>query len=79
MTGLEPSAKLSESILEELWFGEDDSQASDRCDALLVQVARDESDTPPDSAWEKVWEGRRRGDDTEHFLLFRRPSSGPTR
>src|SRR5450631_1462188 len=30
MTGLEPSAKLSESILEELWFGEDDSQASDQ-------------------------------------------------
>jgi putative nucleotidyltransferase with HDIG domain len=29
MTGQEPSAKLSESILEELWFGEDDSQASD--------------------------------------------------
>ena len=29
MTGQEPSAKLSESILEELWFGEADSQASD--------------------------------------------------
>jgi 4-amino-4-deoxy-L-arabinose transferase-like glycosyltransferase len=56
----------------------DDSQASNRCDALLLQTARDESDTPPDSAWEKVWEGRRRGDDTERFLLFRRPTARST-
>jgi hypothetical protein len=38
-----------------------------------MQVGRDDSDTPPDSSWEKIWEGHRRGDDTERFLLFRRP------
>ena len=57
----------------------DDSQASDHCDALLVQAARDESDEPPDSSWEKVWDGHRRGDDTERFVLFRRPAAVPPR
>ena len=42
------------------------------CPALLLQLGRDDSDIPPDSAWEKIWEGRRRGDDTERFILFRR-------
>ena len=50
----------------------DDLAAADAC-PLLLQVGRDDTDTPPDSAWEKIWEGRRRGDDTERFLLFRRP------
>ena len=48
----------------------DDTPGADGCDALLVQVARDESADPPDSAWRMVWEGRRRGDDTERFVLF---------
>jgi putative nucleotidyltransferase with HDIG domain len=39
MTGQEPSAKLSESILEELWFGEDDSQASDEQAATSFAAA----------------------------------------
>src|SRR5439155_11280706 len=38
------------------------------CVALLLQITREDSDRPPDSAWEKVWEGGRRGDDTERFL-----------
>jgi 4-amino-4-deoxy-L-arabinose transferase-like glycosyltransferase len=53
----------------------DDTPDADRCDALLVQVARDESADPPDSAWRKVWEGRRRGDDTERFILFVRDNA----
>ncbi|HXX82829.1 MAG TPA: glycosyltransferase family 39 protein [Casimicrobiaceae bacterium] len=53
----------------------DDLDASHACAALLVQLARDEAETPPDSAWEKVWEGRRRGDDTERFVLFRRATA----
>src|SRR5204863_4549699 len=52
----------------------DDSPQATRCDALLFQVAGNDSAEPPDSAWEKVWEGRRHGDDTERFVLFRRPS-----
>jgi 4-amino-4-deoxy-L-arabinose transferase-like glycosyltransferase len=55
----------------------DDLAAADACPLLLMQVGRDDSDTPPDSAWEPIWEGRRRGDDTERFLLFRRPPAGP--
>ena len=74
----EPQRALLEYFLDVITV-RDDSQASNRCDALLVQAARDESDTPPDSAWEMVWEGRRRGDDTERFLLFRRPTAGPSR
>jgi 4-amino-4-deoxy-L-arabinose transferase-like glycosyltransferase len=53
----------------------DDLEASHACGALLVQLAHDEAETPPDSAWEKVWEGRRRGDDTERFVLFRRATA----
>jgi 4-amino-4-deoxy-L-arabinose transferase-like glycosyltransferase len=74
----EPQRALLEYFLNVVTV-RDDSQASNRCDALLVQTARDESDTPPDSAWDKVWEGRRRGDDTERFLLFRRPTAAPTK
>jgi hypothetical protein len=44
------------------------------CGALLLQVGREESDIPPDSAWERLWEGARRGDDTERFVLFGRVS-----
>ncbi len=53
----------------------DDLAAANACPLLLMQVGRDDSDTPPDSAWEPVWEGHRRGDDTERFLLFRRPAA----
>ena len=50
----------------------DDTPQANRCGALLLQVAGNDAAEPPDSAWEKVWEGRRRGDDTERFILFRR-------
>jgi hypothetical protein len=50
----------------------EETEPNNSCAALLLQVGRDESDIPPDSAWEKVWEGHRRGDDTERFILFRR-------
>jgi 4-amino-4-deoxy-L-arabinose transferase-like glycosyltransferase len=53
----------------------DDLPAANACPALLLQLGHDDADAPPDSAWEKVWEGRRRGDDTERFILFRRPTA----
>jgi 4-amino-4-deoxy-L-arabinose transferase-like glycosyltransferase len=56
----------------------DDLPQANRCEALLVQVGGNDSGDPPDSAWEKVWEGRRRGDDTERFVLFRRPPRAPS-
>ncbi len=54
----------------------DDLPQANRCDALLLQVGGNDSAAPPDSAWDKVWEGRRRGDDTERFVLFRRSPMG---
>jgi hypothetical protein len=71
----EPQRALLEYFLNVITV-RDDSQASNRCNALLLQAARDEADTPPDSGWAKVWEGRRRGDDTERFVLFVRPAAG---
>ena len=56
----------------------DDLPQATRCDALLMQLGGNDSAEPPDSAWEKVWEGRRRGDDTERFVLFRRPPMART-
>jgi len=52
-----------------------DEAAAARCPLLLVQFGQDDAEVPPDSAWEKIWEGRRRGDDTEHFVLYRRNSA----
>jgi len=40
-----------------------------------MQLGHDDADTPPDSAWEKLWEGHRRGDGTERFILFRRATT----
>ena len=49
-----------------------DTPAGDRCKALLVQAARSDGEPLVEPGWNKVWEGRRRGDDTERFLLFQR-------
>jgi len=51
----------------------DETPAAAACPSLLVQLGQDEADAPPDASWRKVWEGRRRGDSTERYLLFRRP------
>jgi hypothetical protein len=52
----------------------EDAPAAAQCSLLLVQLGQGDPENPPDSAWEKVWEGRRRGDNTERFILFRRPA-----
>jgi 4-amino-4-deoxy-L-arabinose transferase-like glycosyltransferase len=57
----------------------DEVQPNNNCTALLVQLGRDDSDAPPDPAWVRVWEGRRRGDDTERFILFTRAAASPPR
>ena len=51
------------------------SPGSEACDALLLQAAHGEDDSPP-PGFVTLWEGRRRGDDTEHFVLFRRSTAG---
>jgi 4-amino-4-deoxy-L-arabinose transferase-like glycosyltransferase len=50
----------------------DDAPGANRCPVLLLQVGREDPAEPPDPAWIKIWEGRRRGDGTERFILFRR-------
>ena len=44
--------------------------AIDRCNALLVQYGRDDRDAKKPEGWEAVWNGRRRGDDTERYVLY---------
>ena len=40
------------------------------CDALLVQYGRRDPAPVALPGWEIAWDGRRRGDDTEHYVLF---------
>lgn len=42
------------------------------CPVLLVQLNRGDLDAPPPDGWTPFWEGARRGDDTEKFVLLRR-------
>jgi 4-amino-4-deoxy-L-arabinose transferase-like glycosyltransferase len=42
------------------------------CRALLVQYGHVERTPPAPSGWSIAWEGQRRGDDTERFVLYRK-------
>lgn len=42
------------------------------CADLLVQYGRQEGAPPPIPGWFVTWDGRRRGDDTERYVLYRR-------
>ena len=42
------------------------------CPLLLVQLGRNDFDAPGPEGWTAVWEGARRGDVTEKFVLYRR-------
>ena len=42
------------------------------CPLLLVQYGRQEAAAPAIAGWNVIWEGRRRGDDTERYVLYRR-------
>ena len=44
------------------------------CALLLVQYGRGDRDAVADFGWELAWQGARRGDDTERFVLFRKTS-----
>jgi 4-amino-4-deoxy-L-arabinose transferase-like glycosyltransferase len=44
--------------------------AAAKCDTLLVQYGRQYPDRL--QGWHTIWEGQRRGDDTEHFALYAR-------
>jgi len=42
------------------------------CVALLVQYSRQATQPPPPPGWTPAWDGHRRGDDTERYILYRR-------
>jgi 4-amino-4-deoxy-L-arabinose transferase-like glycosyltransferase len=46
-----------------------DTRAED-CPALLVQYGRQEGAPPALPGWQVEWEGRRRGDDTERYVVY---------
>jgi 4-amino-4-deoxy-L-arabinose transferase-like glycosyltransferase len=46
----------------------------DACSALLVQYGRLDAGAASPDRWQPVWEGHRRGDDTEHYVLYLRKS-----
>ena len=46
----------------------------DRCNALLVQYGRNDRNPTAPEGWEAVWNGQRRGDDTERYVLYVRKS-----
>ena len=41
-----------------------------RCVATLVQYGRHDANAGTPAGWEAVWEGHRRGDDTERYVLY---------
>ncbi len=44
-------------------------QPNHDCTALLVQYSRQATQPPPPPGWTPVWDGHRRGDDTERYIL----------
>jgi hypothetical protein len=53
---------------------EADRRALD-CPAFLIQYGRQEGTPPALPGWQVEWEGRRRGDDTERYVLYLRDAS----
>jgi len=45
------------------------------CATVLVQYGRVESAPAAPDGWRMAWEGQRRGDDTERFVLYTRNAS----
>ena len=45
-------------------------QPKHNCAALLVQYSRQFVQSAPPPGWTPVWDGHRRGDDTERYILY---------
>jgi 4-amino-4-deoxy-L-arabinose transferase-like glycosyltransferase len=74
----EPQRALLEYFGGIVTVGEDEP-AAQRCPLLLVQLGQQDPEPEEEfargSAWKKIWEGRRRGDNTERFVLLRKAGS----
>jgi 4-amino-4-deoxy-L-arabinose transferase-like glycosyltransferase len=53
----------------------EDTPAAADCNDLLVQYGRQEGAPPVLPGWFVTWDGRRRGDITERYVLYRREAS----
>ena len=53
----------------------EESRATHDCPVLLVQYGRQDTDAETPEGHRQIWEGRRRGDETERFVLYRRIAS----
>jgi 4-amino-4-deoxy-L-arabinose transferase-like glycosyltransferase len=70
----EPQRALFRYFAKLVTVREESSPRHD-CVALLVQYGRIQNVPPPPDDWTVEWEGRRRGDDTERFVLYRKPGT----
>jgi len=52
----------------------EEKSPSAQCPALLVQYGRNDEEVNIPEGWKAVWSGHRRGDDTERYVLYARPS-----
>ena len=52
-----------------------DEKTINHCAAMLVQYGRHDADIGTPAGWQAVWEGHRRGDDTERYVLYVRKAS----
>ena len=50
----------------------EERQPDHRCGALLVQYGRVDRDPAAPTGWTVAWEGRRRGDESERFVLYQK-------
>ncbi len=50
----------------------DETNPNNTCRTLVVQYGRIEALPPAPEGWSLIWEGHRRGDDTERFALYRK-------
>ena len=53
----------------------DDATADSPCNTLLVQYGRQDTEIVEEDGWKPVWEGHRRGDETERYVIYRRTAA----
>ena len=52
----------------------EETRPANRCPLLLVQYARQPGAVPTVAGWDVIWDGSRRGDETERYVLYKRSS-----
>lgn len=71
-TGLGDAQEASFAYFQKLYFRPLKQNKINNCRWLLVQGMPKTSFTPPEKAWQKVWEGSRPGDRRERFRLYKK-------